>query len=139
EQQHGEGQAQDASGGFRCHRQRRTQSCRRDEASAPPRGCPPCGKPHRARRTDRVECPAMRSPPLLPLVFAFAAAAAVGALPPVPEPAENPTTEEKRVLGKILFWDEQLATDDSVACGTCHRPGSGGADPRVGFYPGTDK
>src|SRR5690606_39028810 len=31
------------------------------------------------------------------------------------------------------------ATDDSVACGTCHRPGSGGADPRVGFYPGTDK
>ncbi len=28
----------------------------------------------------------------------------------------------KRVLGKILFWDEQLSSDDTVACGTCHIP-----------------
>ena len=26
-------------------------------------------------------------------------------LPPIPVPAENPITEEKRILGKILFWD----------------------------------
>src|SRR5690554_6040271 len=64
--------------------------------------------------------------------------AAVAGLPPVPVPAENPITEPKRVLGKILFWDEQLSSDDSVACGTCHRPASGGADPRVGRHPGTD-
>lgn len=57
-------------------------------------------------------------------------------LPPVPVPAENPITEEKRVLGKILFWDEQLSSDDSIACGTCHRPASGGADPRAGYHPG---
>ena len=61
------------------------------------------------------------------------------ALPPVPVPAENPITEPKRVLGKILFWDEQLSADDSVACGTCHRPAYGGADPRAGRYPGVDK
>ena len=47
-------------------------------------------------------------------LMAFAAAAA---LPPVPVPAENPVTEPKRVLGKILFWDEQLSSDNTVACG----------------------
>ena len=35
---------------------------------------------------------------------------------PVPEPVENPVTEAKRVLGKILFWDEQLSSNDTVAC-----------------------
>src|SRR5688500_13798894 len=61
------------------------------------------------------------------------------ALPPVPVPPENPITEPKRVLGKILFWDEQLSSDGTVACGTCHRPSAGGADPRAGRHPGVDK
>jgi len=64
--------------------------------------------------------------------------AALAEVPPVPVPAENPITEPKRILGKILFWDEQLSSDDSVACGTCHRPASGGSDPRVGRHPGVD-
>ncbi len=59
-------------------------------------------------------------------------------IPPVPVPAENPITEEKRVLGKILFWDEQLSSDNSMACGSCHIPSSAGADPRVGIHPGPD-
>src|SRR5512134_3678306 len=61
------------------------------------------------------------------------------AVPPVPVPAENPITEPKRVLGKILFWDEQLSSDGTVACGTCHRPSAGGADPRAARHPGIDK
>lgn len=61
-----------------------------------------------------------------------------GAMPPVPEPAENPFSEEKRILGKILFWDEQLSTDDTVACGTCHIPANAGGDPRVALHPGAD-
>ena len=60
-------------------------------------------------------------------------------LPPVPVPDENPITEPKRVLGKILFWDEQLSSDDSIACGTCHRPAAGGADPRAARHRGVDK
>jgi cytochrome c peroxidase len=60
-------------------------------------------------------------------------------LPAVPVPVENPLTEPKRVLGKILFWDEQLSSDGSVACGTCHRPSAGGGDPRSGRHPGVDK
>jgi cytochrome c peroxidase len=63
---------------------------------------------------------------------------AMAQLPPVPVPAENPITEPKRVLGKILFWDEQLSGDDSMACGTCHIPAAGGADPRQGLHPGAD-
>ncbi len=60
-------------------------------------------------------------------------------LPPVPVPAENPITEPKRVLGKILFWDEQLSTSNTMACGTCHTAGGGGSDPRgPGIHPGLD-
>ncbi len=60
-------------------------------------------------------------------------------LPPVPVPPENPITEEKRVLGKILFWEEQLSSDNTVACGTCHRlDTAGGGDPRLNYNPGSD-
>lgn len=70
--------------------------------------------------------------------LAAAAPALAQQLPPLPVPAANRITEAKRVLGKILFWDEQLSSDDSVACGTCHVPGSGGADPRAARNPGPD-
>lgn len=63
---------------------------------------------------------------------------AAAALPPVPYPDQNPPSEAGRVLGKTLFWDEQLSSTDTVACGTCHRPGSGGVDPRTAVHPGTD-
>jgi len=51
-------------------------------------------------------------------------------LEPPFEPAGNPITATKAYLGKTLFWDEQLSSTRTVSCGTCHRPGSGGADPR---------
>lgn len=56
-----------------------------------------------------------------------------------PVPDENPITETKRVLGKILFWDEQLSSDNTVACGTCHKPAAGGADTRLAINPGFDE
>ncbi len=59
-------------------------------------------------------------------------------LPPVIFPPENPYSEEKRVLGKILFWDEQLSSSNTVACATCHQPEAGGADPVVALAPGPD-
>ena len=59
-------------------------------------------------------------------------------LPPVPVPKENPITEAKRVLGKILFWDEQLSFDNTVACGSCHQARFGGADGRHAQGPGHD-
>ncbi len=54
-------------------------------------------------------------------------------------PMQNPYSESKRVLGKILFWDEQLSSDSTISCGTCHIPASGGADPRPGLHPGFDE
>ncbi|MBY0111395.1 MAG: hypothetical protein K2Y21_01135 [Phycisphaerales bacterium] len=63
---------------------------------------------------------------------------AQGALPPVPVPPENPITENKRVLGKILFFDEQLSTANVVSCASCHVNANAGADPRLARNPGID-
>lgn len=52
-------------------------------------------------------------------------------LPQPPIPAENPQTPDKILLGKALFWDEQLSSTNTIACGTCHIPAAGGIDPRV--------
>ena len=64
-------------------------------------------------------------------------------LAPPPEPAENPVTGAKVYLGKTLFWDEQLSSTRTVACGTCHLPRNGGSDPRsltasLSTHPGVD-
>ena len=59
-------------------------------------------------------------------------------LPPVPIPNNNPITEDKRVLGKILFFDEQLSSDNTVSCATCHQSAAAGADPRIARNPGRD-
>ena len=57
--------------------------------------------------------------------------------PPV-APPENPVTAAKALLGKALFWDEQLSSNGRMACGTCHRPEHGGGDPRRRRHPGLD-
>lgn len=74
-------------------------------------------------------------------IGAAAPSSAQGPLPPPLAPAENPITVQKAVLGKALFWDEQLSSDGTMACGTCHIPRSGGTDARVGntaAHPGPD-
>ena len=77
-----------------------------------------------------------RHAPLVLATLALAAPSfAQGPLPPPPTPAGNPTTAEKVVLGKMLFWDEQLSSDGTMACGTCHMPASGGGDPRIALAP----
>ncbi|OLE52429.1 MAG: hypothetical protein AUG51_18180 [Acidobacteria bacterium 13_1_20CM_3_53_8] len=50
--------------------------------------------------------------------------------PPV-APAGNPVTATKAFLGKTLFWDEQLSSTRTVACGTCHFSTKGGSDIRA--------
>jgi len=62
-------------------------------------------------------------------------------LPVPPTPPENPTTLERALLGKALFWDEQLSSTRTIACGTCHRPNHGGCDPRAveAAHPGVDR
>lgn len=62
----------------------------------------------------------------------------VSTLPAVQHPVGNPPTEAKRVLGKALFFEEQLSTDNTVSCASCHQHDFGGADPRVALTPGFD-
>lgn len=75
-------------------------------------------------------------------LFLLIGTAAFAQLPPVQYPPENPYSAAKAVLGKVLFWDEQMSSDNTTACGTCHFPSAGGGDPRIGtvqnLHPGPD-
>ncbi len=50
-------------------------------------------------------------------------------LPEVPVPADNPITDEKVALGKLLFFDSRLSGDLGTSCASCH-------DPRLGWGDG---
>jgi len=50
-------------------------------------------------------------------------------LPPLISPSENPITPEKVSLGRKLFFDKRLSSDNSISCATCHDPGYGFSDP----------
>jgi cytochrome c peroxidase len=60
-------------------------------------------------------------------------------LPAVPVPRDNPMSEPKVELGRLLFFDPRLSGDASTSCASCHKPESGwgdGGDVSRG-YPGT--
>lgn len=81
----------------------------------------------------------LRNFSLLAVVFAVATPVVIAQgpppplppLPPTPVPAGNAITPAKANLGKTLFWDEQLSSNNTTACGTCHVLGHGGSDPRT--------
>lgn len=77
----------------------------------------------------------------LALASALICATATAQLQPMYAPAQNPQTPEKIMLGKFLFWEEQLSSDNTVACGTCHLPEFGGGDGRTAqaLAPGMDQ
>lgn len=50
--------------------------------------------------------------------------------PPLNEPEDNPTSAEKVVLGRMLFFDPVLSEKNDVACATCHQPDLGLSDGR---------
>jgi cytochrome c peroxidase len=108
------------------------------------RGESACGRANRvdagriAARCVGVGVPAAVAITLL-AGYATSSRTLVAALPAVPTPAQNPITPEKAVLGKILFWDEQVSTSNVVACASCHAPRTGGSDPRAALrHPGAD-
>ena len=82
----------------------------------------------------------MRSRVLLALSFLASTAAAQTFFPPAPVPAGNLMTQDKALLGMALFWEEQLSSSNTVACGTCHVFSHGGGDPRgTAVSPGADR
>jgi len=63
----------------------------------------------------------------------------IGALPlTVNAPADNPITEEKIRLGRLLFFDPILSANNTIACASCHSPSKGftdGLERSTGFTP----
>lgn len=53
----------------------------------------------------------------------------LGPLPEVPVPADNPITQAKVDLGRLLFFDNRLSGDAGTSCASCH-------DPRLGWGDG---
>ena len=45
-------------------------------------------------------------------------------------PADNPISEQKIELGRMLFFDPILSGNKDVACATCHHPSNGYAELR---------
>lgn len=58
-------------------------------------------------------------------------------LGPMPEPADNPTTEEGVLLGRMLFYEKQLSDKGTISCASCHSPENSFSDPRR-FSEGTN-
>jgi len=48
--------------------------------------------------------------------------------PPLNEPEDNPASDAKAELGRLLFFDPILSENDDVACATCHHPDKGFSD-----------
>jgi len=46
----------------------------------------------------------------------------------MPAPADNPTTHEKVVLGKMLYFEPRLSKGDTISCNSCHNLATGGVD-----------
>ncbi|MEE8453282.1 MAG: cytochrome c peroxidase [Limibaculum sp.] len=73
------------------------------------------------------------------MVLAGSVVAPLAPLGDPPIPLDNPQSQAKVELGKMLFWDPRLGGDASIACVTCHEPDQGWAfsDALSRGYPGT--
>jgi len=74
----------------------------------------------------------IKSTSLLIMLASTAVAAEWQALPEVaPAPKDNPTTEAKVTLGKMLFMDPRFSSTGTVSCNSCHNVMEGGDDSRT--------
>jgi cytochrome c peroxidase len=47
---------------------------------------------------------------------------------PIVWPDDNPYSRDKTELGRLLYFDKRLSSDDTVACASCHDPAKGFTD-----------
>lgn len=52
----------------------------------------------------------------------------IGVLDKVSYPADNPYSEDKKELGRTLFFDPRLSVSGQIACASCHEPQLGWGD-----------
>lgn len=58
----------------------------------------------------------------------------IGSLPEIQFPEDNPFSEEKKELGKTLFFDPRLSSSGQIACASCHDSELGWGDGRRHSY-----
>lgn len=63
--------------------------------------------------------------PVLPASFSAAAILAEDNTP-----SDNPTTDAGATLGRVLFYDKRLSTNQTISCSSCHQQAHGFSDPR---------
>ena len=74
----------------------------------------------------------IKSTSLVIMLVSTAVVAEWQALPEVaPAPKDNPTTEAKVTLGKMLFMDPRFSSTGTVSCNSCHNVMEGGDDSRT--------
>jgi cytochrome c peroxidase len=44
-------------------------------------------------------------------------------------PADNPTTKQGVYLGRVLFYEQKLSTNNTISCGSCHKQQYAFTDP----------
>ena len=74
------------------------------------------------------------SAPILPMAFSTPPILAQDNMP-----ATNVTTDAGATLGRVLFYDKRLSTNQTISCSSCHQQTHGFSDPRkfsVGFHGG---
>ncbi|MCD9616626.1 cytochrome-c peroxidase [Chryseobacterium gleum] len=52
----------------------------------------------------------------------------IGPLPEMSFPEDNPYSEDKMELGKMLFFDPRLSGSGQISCASCHNPETGWSD-----------
>jgi len=74
----------------------------------------------------------IKSTSLVIMLASSAVEAEWSALPDVaPAPKDNPTTEAKVALGKMLYMDPRFSSTGTVSCNSCHNVMEGGDDSRT--------
>lgn len=96
-----------------------------------------------ARQTIRSDVTNALRLPETAFNYASPALPAAFSAPPIPAqdnmPATNLTTDAGATLGRVLFYDKRLSTNQTVSCASCHLQANGFSDPRrfsVGFNGG---
>ena len=52
-------------------------------------------------------------------------------LPPFVAPSTDSVSADRIAIGRALFFDKRLSSDNSVACATCHDPRAAFSDPHA--------
>jgi cytochrome c peroxidase len=91
-------------------------------------GFVPAGQNIAAATSNALTLPATSynyAAPVLPASFSNAAILAEDNTP-----LNNPITDAGATLGRVLFYDRRLSTNQTISCASCHQQASAFADPR---------